>query len=209
MGFIHLLEDFESTEKEERNLYIGEVKKSTTRLVKVISDVLELSLIESGNIVLRNKPIDLFPFLNSIVENYQVFAQAKGIQLESKCLSNGEAIVFHNDPIKLRLILSHLIDNALKFTLKGKVTIWCKEDARHMLIGIHDTGIGISEANRPYIFDRFWQAEAFQKTFFGGNGLGLPIVEGLSNAMNIQLNFSSVEAEGSEFVLTIPKNIDS
>lgn len=207
MGFLHLLEDFENTEKEERNLYIGEVKKSTGRLVKVISDVLELSLIESGNIVLRNKPIDLFSFLSSIVEHYEIYAKSKGIQLESKCLSNGESLFFHSDPIKLKLILSHLIDNAIKFTSKGKVTIWCKEERDHFLMGIKDTGIGISEANRPYIFDRFWQAEAFQKTFFGGNGMGLPIVEGLSKAMNIQLHVTSVEAEGSEFVLTIPKNI--
>ncbi len=176
---------------------------SSNALLTIINDILDLSKIESNNISLEALPTNINTLTKSIVSELSFLSEQKNIGL-----------VFHMkedvhefwlvDPVRLRQIILNLISNAIKFTLKGEVSISLREQNEKLIIEINDTGIGISKTQITKLFNRFEQADSTTTRNFGGTGLGLSISKQLANLMGGEIVVTSKENIGSTFTVILP-----
>jgi len=205
VGFSQLL--FESDgEIEIRQMYIDQVNKNSEMLLKIINNILEISKIQEDMIVTNFREVAICELLKNIQQTYGLVKSAlveKGLQFTVETYEVGEKIKLMTDPDHLYQILYNLIDNAVKYTAQGKITLGCQLEDAHVRIYVKDTGIGISDEIMPLIFDRF---KPFQKggEFSDGFGLGLSICQGLANALRAKMEVSSQPGKGSCFSVLLP-----
>ncbi|MDS0790727.1 ATP-binding protein [Burkholderia pseudomultivorans] len=184
------------------------VASSSDALLRIINDVLDLSKAESNQMTIERIPFDVGDMLRDVVAFYRPLADAKGLTLASRiapALSDGHV----GDPVRLRQIVSNLIDNAIKFTERGSVTIDAQlssPDAgpRCVEIRVTDTGIGIPADNLPTLFDVYLQADTSIYRRFGGTGLGLPLCRRLARLMHGELTVDSTAGEGTTVLVALP-----
>ena len=206
LGFSDLLvnEDFAV---EKRRKFIELINSSSMQLLAIISDILDISKIEAGQITPNFEETHINNFIRKIFkkleleldshQKYQVKTEIKLGLPESACT----AII---DAAKTEQILIKIINNAVKFTETGQITVACVIDSDKLKIEITDTGIGIGEKDHQIIFQRFRQAEEAYTRKFGGTGLGLSIAQGLSQAIDGQIHVDSEPDIGSKFTLSVP-----
>tara|TARA_R110001583_G_scaffold74156_5_gene205591 strand:+ start:18712 stop:21705 length:2994 start_codon:yes stop_codon:yes gene_type:complete len=187
---------------EEENSYLEIVERNGRNLLKLINDILDLSKIEAGKMDMYPKPIQLKELLQILNENLSPLASEKDIQLIINTSDNIPEI--ETDEIRLHQILTNLINNAIKFTEKGTVTISAYKNETDINIEITDTGIGISDDYIKSIFDEFRQIDGSSSRKYEGTGLGLAIVKKLTDKLGGQINVSSIPGSGSCFLLKIP-----
>ncbi len=200
-GFISLLHDKETD--AEKIKYLKVIKSSSDSLLQIISDILDISKIESGK--LEIDPVDFKPYeeLLSVVELFQEKAAQKGIVLKINYSDEIPEVLF-SDALRIKQILLNLLSNAVKFTPKGssiECTIWYTSGRLH--IQVKDYGIGISKEKHKDIFEPFSQAESSTTRTYGGTGLGLAISVKLIQLLNGELTFKSEEGRGSTFTFFI------
>jgi PAS domain S-box-containing protein len=205
VGFANLLKD--TSLDEEQAEYLSYITTSTENLLGIINDILDISKIESGHIVIEEVPFsvkDIVRTVRSILKN-----KAHEKDLEIDC-SVDETIptTLLGDPTRLNQILLNLANNAVKFTTSGSVNIIVEQsistDAEStILFKIADTGIGIPKEKIDMIFDRFTQANSDTTRKYGGTGLGLSISKSLVELQNGELSVESVPDQGSTFAFTI------
>ncbi|MFT5295767.1 MAG: PAS domain S-box-containing protein [Colwellia sp.] len=176
---------------------------SSNTLLTIINDILDLSKIESNNISLESLPTNIIKLTTSIVSELTFLSEQKSIGLVFNMNEDVHAY-WLVDPVRLRQIILNLISNAIKFTLKGKVSISIREQNEKLVIEINDTGIGISKSQIKKLFNRFEQADATTTRNFGGTGLGLSISKQLANLMGGEIVVTSKENIGSTFTVTLP-----
>ena len=191
---------------------LKKVTLSSTHLLALINDVLDMSKIESGKVELRCERFDLRVFLESFGNIYYSQAKAKGVGYETVLLGEiSEALV--GDSLRLNQILSNLLSNALKFTpAGGSVRLRVCEINRggpdavplRMRFEVTDTGCGIAEENFGKIFESFEQEHAGVAQRYGGTGLGLSIVKRFCELMGGSVRVSSVLGKGSTFTVELP-----
>ncbi len=165
---------------DERNSARGLETIARNAMVQnqLISDLLDVSRIISGQLRCEMAAVDLVPLINAAVDTLRPAADAKGVRL-SLILEPGAGMV-SGDAARLQQIVSNLLTNAVKFTPQdGQVDVHLKREHTSVVIVVHDTGEGISPEFLPYIFDRFRQAEGASSRQHGGLGLGLAIVRHL------------------------------
>jgi signal transduction histidine kinase/CheY-like chemotaxis protein len=184
------------------------VLKNILQLREMISDLLDIAGAEAGKLLFEQHAVSLLPLFIELERNYRERATKKGILLliqEPRGLS-----LVHADPQRLRQILSNLIDNALKFTERGKVTVQASIDDEpgFMRITVSDTGCGISEGGLPLVFDRLYQEATPIEFSRKGLGLGLHICRQLVSLHGGRLWVESRKDHGSTFVFTIPLRIE-
>lgn len=186
---------------------------SSANLRDLITDILDFSRIESGEITLNSEGIQVEKLFQEILSIMSVQAIEKNIDFisEHNPIAN---LVFEGDHVRIRQILINLVGNAIKFTQKGSVTlrpqlydIDQEGEMGRLRVDVCDTGIGIAEENYALIFDRFRQVDDTVSKGYGGTGLGLPISQKLADIMGGSLTVSSVVGEGSVFTLDIPVRI--
>jgi PAS domain S-box-containing protein len=186
---------------------------SSANLRDLITDILDFSRIESGEITLNTEGIQIEKLFQEILSIMSVQAIEKNIDFisEHNPISN---LIFEGDHVRIRQILINLVGNAIKFTQKGTVTlrpqlydIDQEGEMGRLRVDVCDTGIGIDEENYELIFDRFRQVDNTVSKGYGGTGLGLPISQKLAEIMGGSLSVSSVVDEGSVFTLDIPVRI--
>lgn len=204
LGFIGILK--EKIDESESLKYIETIQKSSTLLLNIINDILDLSKIESGKLSIEAVAFHPRIEFNPIIMIYAAKATEKGIAFHTmidpevpKCVSS--------DPVRLKQILSNLLSNAIKFTPeKGSITlrIGFDEHAYALKISVADTGIGIPAAKQKKVFEAFTQAEESTTRHYGGTGLGLAICAKLVSMMNGQITLESSVGKGSTFSLIIP-----
>lgn len=201
-GFVdNLLDGVGGELFEKQARYLLRVKDNCDRLIRLINDLLDLSLIESGKIALQLEPIKLSPVLNEVIEGIQPIADRKGLQVNLDCASD---VVAYVDADKVGQIITNLLDNAIKYTENGEyvgVSVTTLSD-QMVQICVEDRGIGISPTDLDFIFDRFHRA-ADSKS--GGIGLGLPIVKNLVELHGGHLWAESQLGEGSRFFFTLKR----
>ena len=181
--------------------YLFRVKDNCDRLIRLINDLLDLSQIESGKISLQLEPTELYPILDGAIAGIQPIADRKGIQVNLDCDLNVVALV---DPDKMGQIITNLLDNAIKYTEGGRyvgISVSILSD-QMLQICVEDTGVGISQTELDFIFDRFHRA-ADSKS--GGIGLGLPIVKNLVELHGGEVWAESQLGKGSRFYLTLKR----
>ncbi|MEG1528555.1 MAG: response regulator [Clostridia bacterium] len=190
--------------------YLSKVGLSARFLLSLINDILDMSRIESGKVLIRNENIPFAEFINSINSICNEQATEKGVEYDSiitSCVEN----TYVGDAMKLQQVLVNIISNAIKFTSSGgKVQFIihqekCGANQATMKFIVNDTGIGISEEFMPKLFEPFEQARA--GTAVSGTGLGLAICKNLINLMGGSISVNSIEGVGSEFVVEVKLGI--
>ncbi|MEJ2657648.1 MAG: response regulator [Desulfobacterales bacterium] len=196
----------ETTLSPEQREYAAIIRKSGDSLLSVINDILDYSKVESGKLDLENIDFDLRVAMEEITDLLAIKAHEKG--LEYVCVIYPEVpSLLCGDPGRLRQILVNLAGNAIKFTVKGEVTIRVSledEDKTHatLCFSVSDTGIGIHPNDTGRLFKSFSQVDSSTTRKFGGTGLGLAISQQLAKLMGGCIGVRSEEGKGSTFWFT-------
>jgi signal transduction histidine kinase/DNA-binding NarL/FixJ family response regulator len=187
------------------------IEHSAENLLGLLDDILDSSRIEAGQLQLSSAPFDLNSLIDDVLSTLQIPAQKKGLQLEwIQCLPPS-AWLFWGDELRLRQILLNLINNSIKFTDKGRITVQASSEDQEVETGRHpihfivtDTGIGIPEEKIPFIFRRFEQADQDYTRNYSGAGLGLFICRQLVELMAGKIWVESRVGQGSSFHVVVP-----
>lgn len=206
LGFATLIRN-RILSNEKRREFIDLINSNCRQLLHIITDIIDISKIEAGQISIFNKNFLLNTVLNELYQNFknQIEVLKKPIELSLKTgLKNDESAIF-SDKIRLEQILTNLLSNALKFTDKGKIEFGYFIDHRRSIVFfVKDTGIGMTENEQKIIFDRFRQVSTSYTNMYGGTGLGLSISKGLTDKLGGKIWVESKFEEGSNFYLSIP-----
>lgn len=203
------------SDNKERNLtpkqieFSKQILKSGQDLLALINDILDLSKVESGMLELNVTTFPLADLVHTLQTSFQILADSKGIELE--VINSAKPKMIKSDRMRLQQVLGNLISNAIKFTLKGKVSLEIKDHPNHpdrVLFLVKDTGIGIAKEKQKIIFEPFKQADESTSRQFGGTGLGLSISKQLSDLLEARINLESQVNQGSTFTLDLPINLE-
>ena len=204
LGMVQLLSDTEVSKEQRR--YINHIESTSDILLAIISDVLDLSKIESGLLELDKTPANLATIINDVSAVFTNISD-HDVDFQTQAIGNfPDAIQL--DETRIKQVLINLIGNAFKFTKKGKITLKCecllknnKQVEVHFTIS--DTGIGIPPERLESIFEKFSQADSSTSREFGGTGLGLSICKHIIELMGGQLSVFSEVGKGSDFFFTL------
>ncbi len=204
-----LLESKDSFD-EKRQTLISVLHTSATTLKNIITDVLDFSKIESGEMDLEESVFALNQTLEHIISIMSVKAGENKLDFRFD-FNDVKDLQFYGDPVRLQQILINLINNALKFTEKGHVHVTAKREEKDgealLRIDVEDTGIGLKKEQFDLIFERFKQADSSVSRKYGGTGLGLPISKNLAHLMGGDIFVESTHGKGSTFSLVLPLRI--
>jgi len=208
MGFSELLDNPQLSEDDQRS-YIGHVKNSGDQLLRIVSDILDVSFIQTGQLSLNQGEFHLNELIDDIRLQLERSVDQKekniGIRMVPGLEDGQDQIIADRD--RLYQVLSNLGDNAVKFTYQGQVEIGYKVLAdRVVQFYVRDTGIGIPREKRSMIFEHFRQGEEYTNRHYGGIGLGLSIVKGIVETMGGKVYLESEPEKGSVFRFNIPYN---
>ena len=206
-GFSELLSSVITDQKQTK--YLQAIKTGGKTLLTLINDILDLSKIESGKMLIQETPVNITTLFEEIKLIFDLKRIEKGLQFIVKIDKNLPQNLLL-DGIRLRQILFNLVGNAIKFTEKGSVEISAKKIAKSsnkeqvdLLISVKDSGIGIPESEQELIFKAFRQRKGQNEAVFGGTGLGLTISKKLIEAMNGNIKISSSVGKGTIFEIII------
>jgi len=205
MGFITLLNEDETDQQKLKYLKI--IKNASDSLLQIINDILDISKIESGKLVIEPYNFNPYKDLIEIAELFQAKAAEKDIVFHIK-YNNSIPKILYGDLLRIKQIYSNLLSNAIKFTPEGskvKSVVWYKNG--YLNIIVKDYGIGISEKKQKTIFEPFTQADGSTARKYGGTGLGLTISLELAHLLGGFISLKSTEGKGSMFHLSIPVSI--
>jgi CheY-like chemotaxis protein len=203
MGFSSFLNSPKLSE-DRRKKYTNIIVDSSNKLLSIVSDILTISTLETKQEVMNIKNFPLNYLILELFDIYKKRIVEKEINYSYTApLSNDEAEIF-GDKDKLSQVLSHLIDNAVKFTKSGKIEFGYDlvEDKLHFYVC--DTGIGIEKSQQEVIFGRFQQANKDIQYVYGGTGLGLSIAKGFLEIMGSHIEMESELGEGTSFYFDLP-----
>jgi PAS domain S-box-containing protein len=203
MGVLHLLKS--ETLSEEGRRMLEEALSCGQMLAELLNDVIDFSKIEAGRLEMSPEAVEPRALIEGVARLLRPQAEAKNLKLVVDVDPAVGWVV--SDPVRLRQALFNLVGNAVKFTLKGQVTIRASLRpgplTQMLRLEIADTGVGIPEAVQPRIFQRFDQGDASTTRKFGGSGLGLSITQRLAQMMGGGVGFASTEGVGSVFWLEV------
>ncbi|MBN2521294.1 MAG: PAS domain-containing protein [Bacteroidales bacterium] len=207
MGLTNILCDSDIEFQERENLK-KTIQNNGKYLIKILDDLIDIALIESNQIVIKNEEFLLEKFLNELYVKYLNKLTETGKQIRLSLINDPDLInlKIKTDNNRLYQIFVNLLNNALKFTEKGFIEFGCRkvETKSNILFFIKDSGVGISELKQKYLFQHFIHFANDQLTNYAGNGLGLAISKGLVNKMGGEIWLESRENEGSVFYFTLP-----
>ena len=206
IGFSDLL--YSSIKDERQRSQIEAIRSSGKNLLIIINDILDLSKIEAGKLVIQNEPINIHNIIKEIETIFAHITNEKGIQFViDKVDEIPDSLLL--DETRIRQILFNLIGNAVKFTDSGEVTLSVmkklkENDKIDLIISVKDTGIGIPADQHDRIFEAFNQQEGQRTVKYGGTGLGLTITRRLVEMMGGEIELLSEPGKGSIFTITLP-----
>jgi signal transduction histidine kinase/DNA-binding response OmpR family regulator len=206
IGFAELALDHSYLAVQTRD-YLEKIRNSAKDLLGILNDILDLSKIEAGKVVLEKIPFDLHDLIMACESAISVRAAEKGIAL----YIYSEPVIEYRllgDPTKLRQVLLNLLANAVKFTNTGTVKLLvtaenAETDRVPIRFEVKDSGIGMTAAQTVHVFEPFEQADRSTTRKFGGTGLGLPISKNLVELMGGRLTVESAPGIGSKFSFTL------
>lgn len=209
IGFLELLK--QTPMNHEQIDYVGEVYTASMTLLQLISDILDVSKIEQGHVVIEKVSFNFREMVDNIIAIFINQAKEKNIDLYPIIQSDLPEMIV-GDPTRIKQVIVNLISNAIKFTKRGEVTLYVNgtlnQSGDWMLdITVKDTGIGIREDKLDMLFEPFTQADISTTRQYGGTGLGLNICKNLVELMGGQMSVNSQIGEGSSFSFTLPVGI--
>ena len=206
MGFSEMMVEDDISMDQKRN-YNEIIKKCGARLLNTINNYMDSSLIVSGNMEAHKNPFSLDGLLDEIKEEFNERCTEKHIGLSLQKPHRAGDIKINTDQELLRKILSHLLDNAVKFTTEGTVSFGFKYKPGIIEFFISDSGSGIDGDQTEEIFDYFTQADTSQIRGYEGSGLGLSIARGLLELLGGQIRVETLKGKGSSFYFTLPDGV--
>lgn len=185
--------------------YLSTIRRNSTNLLKIVDDILELSAAESGRLEARITPFDPRTVAQEAIELIAPEVERRNLKIKLECFPPLPSLI-HSDPVRIRQILLHLLSNAVKFTEQGEVRVevrWVQVDGGHSEIqySVVDTGIGFSCDTLPQLFEPFSQGDNSPHRRFGGNGIGLSIVQRLVQLLGGRVEATSTLGQGSRFTV--------
>lgn len=204
LGMAHLLEETPLTSPQLQ--YLNSLRVTGQQLMEILNNILEFSRIEAGKIAFEPEPFSLQKIINQIEASALPLCLPKRLEFIINC---DPQLVMERvgDPVKIFQILLNLVNNAVKFTKSGTITLTIEESLHqndNIILSVRDTGIGISREQQKNIFDRFTQANESLSEQHGGSGLGLAISQKLTETMGGRLTVSSRFGHGSTFTCSLP-----
>jgi len=201
-GFAETLLDGAMREEETARRFLSIINSETDRLVKLVDDLLDLSLLESKRVTLDPKPVDLGGLVTHTVDKLRPIAAHSQLTLVQ---SAPPGIVVFADADRLEQVLTNLVDNALKYTPPGgRVEVQVAAVNGEVEVVVNDTGKGIRPEDLPHVFERFYRSDRSRTRGSGGTGLGLAIAKHIVEAHGGRISVSSRPDEGTTFTVTIP-----
>jgi PAS domain S-box-containing protein len=193
--------------------YLTKAHDSTQHLGTLFRDLLSITKLEEGKIGKKLEPVDIGKLLKDVVSDMQFSAQNKGLALTYVPSMSNEAAGKEIAPLyqamaepeRLREVVMNLIENALKFTSKGGVTVRIGGDDSSVTVAVTDTGIGIAAEDIPHLFQKFYRIDNSATRTIGGTGLGLYLCRGLVELYNGRMWVESQIGQGSSFKFSLPR----
>lgn len=203
LGFGQIITDpdFAEAEKEE---YYRMLQESSDRLLNTITNIMDLSLITSGNQKVYRKTVKIGRLFKSVIDRFTEISKRKNLAIINPCDCHKTDFEIVTDGDLLEKIIFQLIDNAVKFTANGTIEVSCETRASGFYFYVKDTGIGISSEAQSRIFANFMQEE-IENRKFEGTGIGLSIAQGLVELLGGEIGLESEKGKGSLFYFTLPK----
>jgi two-component system phosphate regulon sensor histidine kinase PhoR len=196
-GFVETLID---DAKEGQREYLDIVRRHTDRLINIVQDLLVLSELEDKPSGLSVENTDLASIVNPVIALFEPKAGMKGLSLTADVGQVSLSV----DSFKIEQLLTNLIDNAIKYTEKGGVTVTADVRGGNAVITVRDTGIGIAPEHIPRLFERFYVVDKSRSRSMGGTGLGLAIAKHIAALHNGSIAVESSPMAGSAFTVTLP-----
>ncbi len=204
IGFSELLEDDDLSREEKKN-YLNIIQSNGNQLLKLISDILIFSQIESGHVKLQYSTISVTNFLTDTYKQFDSEIKKSNKHLSIELISEiDEQLELETDIVRLKQIVFNLLTNAIKFTEKGNITIGARIEHDQLIIFIKDTGIGIPKEKHREVFKRFSQVTDNKLRKASGTGLGLTIAHDLIKQLGGSITLESAPGQGSTFCLIHP-----
>jgi len=204
-----LAESLEETIGEDpiqARLFAAQLKKETERLSQLITDLLDLTRVESQERVENPVPVDVRSVLVSVLARMRRVARKKNITLQWKRFGRAAQYTVHGDETQLASMFANLVDNAVKYTPPGgRVEVTGGFEGSEIAVRVSDTGIGIPEGSLPRIFERFYRVDKARSKETGGTGLGLSIVRHIAENHGGRVTVESTPGEGSTFIVFLPR----
>jgi len=205
IGMIDLTLDTPLTEEQKDNLKVA--KDAADNLLGLINDILDLSRAQAGKVVIEDIEINVPDIVKNVCKGLMILARNKGVDVVWS-IDPGIPRLLIGDPVRLRQVLVNLINNAIKFTHKGRVQVNVNRKALtdkdcEVVFEVIDSGIGIPRENLPHIFEVFTDAHNTTARRYGGTGLGLAICKKIVEMMGGHIEVDSVEGKGSTFCFTL------
>lgn len=202
-GFIDTLKSGAMKEEAVANRFLDIIDIEAERLFSLIQDILILQEIESKR-EFERVPSDLNECVNAVIELLHPEIQDSPIQISFE--PQPYLKPFYCNPDRMKQLLINLLDNAIKYTEEGTITVSLKEEENDLILSVKDTGIGIEKEYLSRIFERFYRVDKGRSRKQGGTGLGLSIVKHIVELYNGNIQVNSTLGVGTEFIITLPYN---
>lgn len=198
------IETMEETADEDNAVYMQIVRRHTERLINLVQDLLNLTALENPDAKLFWEDVNLKTLATNVLAIFENSAKKKGLKLTHELPEPPPVI--KGDGLRLEQALINLLDNAIKYTEKGTVSLAIKVVNDRVVISIQDTGIGITAEHIPRIFERFYVVDRSRSRQSGGTGLGLAIVKHIVELHQGKVLVESTPGTGSKFSIILPLN---
>ena len=198
-GFV---ETMEPRAEEENRPYLEIIRRNTDRLIAIVEDLLTLSQLEARGLKIEKSEVHVRPLAENILKIFEKRARDKGLTLALEATPDLPPV--EGDPLQLEGLLLNLVDNAVKYTDKGRVTVRLTTRDGRLAIDVADTGSGIDAEHLPHVFERFYVADKSRSKKLGGTGLGLSIVKHIVLAHQGTVSIKSRLGEGTTVTVLLP-----
>ncbi|MEW6507039.1 MAG: ATP-binding protein [Bacteroidota bacterium] len=200
-GFLETLLDGALYDKKVNRNFLQKAVQHTHNLNNLLNDLIDISMIESGQMRMSFRYFDVNDFLGSIVNELKTLAQNKNIELIFNPAKQNSKLF--GDKEKIKQVMINLIMNALKYTEKGHVEVGVINDVKRGKVYVKDTGIGIADSDIERIFERFYRVDKDRSREQGGTGLGLAICKHIIEAHGSKIEVKSELGKGSTFSFSL------
>jgi two-component system phosphate regulon sensor histidine kinase PhoR len=187
---------------EETGYYLNIICRNTDRLINIVHDLLQLSNLEQENNTLETDAINITQLIDDVLKGFEHRIKEKGLTISFEPDDRYTTVI--GDYFKLEQVFINLVDNAIKYTETGAITITVTGNGTTVSISVSDTGIGIPAQDLTHIFERFYVVDKSRSRQMGGTGLGLSIVKHIVLLHNGQVDVKSEPGTGSTFTVTLP-----
>ena len=206
VGLSELLKE-RSYSEEEKTEFVNLIVSNSNSLLGLIDDILDISKIESNQLNIIFKEFEVNTLLNELYQRYiqEIKSRDKSI-LDFRLSVNPKdyGLLIESDPLRLKQVLSKLLDNAIKFTDAGHITLGCNLEKDRIMFFVEDTGIGLSEDKKEIIFELFRKVEDNKLRLYRGTGLGLSLSQNIVKILGGEIKVESQINKGSRFYFSLP-----